>query len=642
VGRRVAAAALLLAASACERPEPGAPAPSAPAVPHAAKPRSDAPSVLLITLDTTRADALHCYGAPADDASPRLDALAAEGVRFTQARTTAPMSLPSHASLFTGQWPFVTGVRDNTTFRLGDDAATLAEKFRDAGWKTGAVVASFTLHSMFGLKQGFGVYLDPPSTGTNSFTHQDERTAQQVTDECLRLLDTKALAPPFFLWAHYFDPHFPYEPPEPFLTRFLSRANVGGKGRARYAGEVAFMDQEIGRLIDEVRARIVGRPLVILAVADHGEALGDHGEDSHGMLLYDATVRVPLLIAGSGVPRSVVDDSPVSTVDVAPTLLQLAGFPLDDATRYAGTSLVATMGAAHAAAEAGARPAVDAGLAQRPLYYEALSAWFGYGWSPLYGVQIGDHFLMEGPHPELFDVVADPGETKNLLDVAEAAAPMRARFELWRAQAAAAAGQAAARPDLSDEQRRKLLAMGYASAFADVSIEVPAPGQFDATRRDPRDGAVVVHKLYDMQQLIQQKKLPAALELAKELIDEDPDNPMVQELVGAALVEHGDAARGVKLLERALPRRPDVGLRFSLAQGYALLGRRDDALALLAKIVAERPDALRARLRRAELLLEAGRKDEAARELEALLAADPKAEELRKRAQELLEKARAR
>ena len=140
------------------------------------------------------------------------------------------MSLPSHASLFTGQWPFATGVRDNTTFRLGDDAVTLAEQFKAAGFTTGAVVASFTLHSMFGLKQGFDVYLDPPSTGPSGFLHQDERTAAQVTDECLRLLDTKALAPPFFLWAHYFDPHFPYEPPEPFLTRFLSRAATGGRG----------------------------------------------------------------------------------------------------------------------------------------------------------------------------------------------------------------------------------------------------------------------------------------------------------------------------------------------------------------------------------------------------------------------------
>jgi hypothetical protein len=191
------------------------------------------------------------------------------------------------------------------------------------------------------LKQGFDVYLDPPKTGQGSFFHQDERTAAQVTDDCLRLLEANALAPPFFLWAHYFDPHFPYEPPEPFLTRFLSRAAPGGKGRARYAGEVAFMDQEIGRLLDRVRARMGTRPLVILAVADHGEALGDHGEDSHGMLLYDPTVRVPLLLAGSGVPRGVVVDEPVSTVDVAPTLLELAGVKIPDAAELAGVSLLA-------------------------------------------------------------------------------------------------------------------------------------------------------------------------------------------------------------------------------------------------------------------------------------------------------------
>jgi arylsulfatase A-like enzyme len=623
------AAFVLAALLACERPA-HASAESATSASHAAPAvasRPDAPSVLLLTLDTTRADALHCYGAPAADASPRLDAFAAEGVRFTQARTTAPMSLPSHASLFTGQWPFVTGVRDNTTFRLGDEAVTLAERFKAAGFTTGAVVASFTLHSMFGLKQGFDVYLDPPSTGPSSFLHQDERTAAQVTDECLRLLDTKALAPPFFLWAHYFDPHFPYEPPEPFLTRFLARAAPNGKGRARYAGEVAYMDQEIGRLLDSVRARMGARPLVILAVADHGEALGDHGEDSHGMLLYDPTVRVPLLLAGSGVPRGVVDDDPVSTVDVAPTLLELAGVAEPDAASLPGTSLLTTSREARA---------------QRPLYYEALSAYFGYGWSPLFAVGLGNHLLIEAPHPELYDVVADPGETKNLVDEhADVAERMRQSFERWRAEAAAVASHAAARPDPTPEQRQLMLQLGYVSAFADVSIAVPEPGRVDAARRDPRDGAVIVKKIFEMQQLVQQKRHPAALELARQLIDEDPDNPMVQVLVGSLLIQGGDAARGVPLLEKAAPRRPDPALRLSLAQGYELLGRRDDALALLAKLVVEHPEFLRARLLRGELLLESGRKDDAARELEALLAAAPKADELRKRAQELLEKARA-
>jgi len=631
----ISGAALALAAPfACERP--------APAAPPVAAPRPDAPSVLLLTLDTTRADALHCYGAPAADASPRLDAFAAEGVRFTQARTTAPMSLPSHASLFTGQWPFATGVRDNTTFRLGDEAVTLAERFKAAGFTTGAVVASFTLHSMFGLKQGFDVYLDPPSTGQDTFFHQDERTAAQVTDECLRLLDTKALAPPFFLWAHYFDPHFPYEPPEPFLTRFLARAAPNGKGRARYAGEVAYMDQEIGRLLDSVRARMGGRPLVILAVADHGEALGDHGEDSHGMLLYDPTVRVPLLLAGSGVPRNVVDDDPVSTVDVAPTLLELAGVAAPDAASLAGTSLVASVREAAAGAAGGAATSREA-FAQRPLYYEALSAYFGYGWSPLFAVGLGNHLLIEGPHPELYDVVADPGETKNLVDAhADVAERMRRSFERWRTEAAAVAGHVSARPEPTAEQRQLMLQLGYVSAFADVSIAVPEPGRVDAARRDPRDGAVIVKKIFEMQQLVQQKRLPAALELARQLIDEDPDNPMVQQLVGSLLIQGGDAARGVPLIEKALPRRPDPSLRFSLAQGYELLGRRDDALALLAKLVLEHPEFLRARLRYAELLLDAGKKDDAARQCEAVLAANPKAEEIRKLAQELLQRARVR
>ena len=379
------------------------------------------------------------------------------------------------------------------------------------------------------------------------------------------------------------------------------------------------------------------RPLVILAVADHGEALGDHGEDSHGMLLYDPTVRVPLLLAGSGVPRGVDDDDPVSTVDVAPTLLELAGVAAPDAASLAGTSLVASV--RDAAAGGGAAASRDA-FAQRPLYYEALSAYFGYGWSPLFAVQVGRELLIEGPRPELYDVVADPDETKNLVDEhADVAERMRRSFERWRTEAAA--GHASARPDPTPSSASEMVQLGYVSAFADVSIAVPEPGRVDAARRDPRDGAAIVKKIFEMQQLVQQKRHPAALRARAAADRRGPGQP--------------DGAGAGRLA--ADPGRRRGARRSAPREGGATSPRPRAAPLARAGLRAARPARRRARAARearcgapgvparaaapGELLLEAGRKDDAARELEALLAAAPKADELRKRAQELLERARA-
>jgi len=271
------------------------------------------PSVLLVTLDTTRADRLGCYGhAPAQ--TPHLDALAARGLRFDRAYSTSPLTIPSHSSIFTGQVPPTHGVRDNGDFLLGDDAITLAERFQDAGYATAAFTAAFPTQAQWGLDQGFDRYHDPLTTLPQQRDWRAWRPAHEVIDDALVTLPE--LGGPRFVWVHLFDAHWPYEPPEPFASALEGRP---------YDGELAAMDHALGRLF---AWWALHEPDGVVAVtADHGEALGDGGEETHGFLLVDGTLRVPLILAGPGVPRGAVASDPVSLIDLAPTLLDLAGLP---------------------------------------------------------------------------------------------------------------------------------------------------------------------------------------------------------------------------------------------------------------------------------------------------------------------------
>jgi tetratricopeptide (TPR) repeat protein len=353
------------------------------------------------------------------------------------------------------------------------------------------------------------------------------------------------------------------------------------------------------------------------------------------MLLYDTTLRVPMILAGDGVAHGVVVETPASSVDVAPTLLELCGLDHGDVS---GISWAARVRDAGGGAAAGGETAADPGEA-RPLYYEILSPYFTYGWSPLFAVGLGSKIFIDGPHAELFDVAADANQTRNLADAqSDVVRVARLQFERWRTAAAAPAD----RPDLSQEERARIAKLGYAGAFAASDLAIPLPGQVDAKRRDPRDGAEIVHKMFEAETLLTQGKAKAANERAGELLKIDGDNPMVQQLAGTTLLAAGDAAAALPLLEKAVKSRGDSITRFTLAQALKQLGRRDDSLALLERLVAEQGEFLRARLLYGELLLDAGRKTDAAVQLEYFVAHDPRNDDSKQKAQQLLERARAR
>jgi arylsulfatase A-like enzyme len=386
---------------------------------------STGPNLILVTIDTLRADHLGCYGSTLG-ATPRLDALAAEGVRFEHAVSPVPLTRPAHTSLLTGLYPWEHGVRDNLPAKLDESIPTIASELHERGYDTAAFVGTFLLGRGSGLERGFATFEDGAGrAGTGDRVGAAaERRASEVAAGVLRYLEDAK--PPFFLWAHFYDPHAPYEPPEPFAKRFAGNP---------YAGEIAYVDEQVGAILDLVEKRGLAPSTLVLVTADHGEGLGDHGEDEHGVLVYEETIHVPLLLRfPATVAPGSVEREPVSLVDVAPTLLAAAG-------RAEGPTLL------HPRA--------------RPLYFESLYGSLHFGWAPLRGIRDGASKLIFAPRPELFDLEVDPRETQDLSPVhKDEARRLYAELQevLGKERSTASGGT------LSPGDAEKLASLGYTGA----------------------------------------------------------------------------------------------------------------------------------------------------------------------------------
>ena len=340
--------------------------------------------ILIVTLDTTRADYLSAYGA-GRAFTPHLDRLAAEGVVFEQASTVSPLTLPAHCSLFTGLLPPRHGVRDNAGGRLAADHVTLATTLRARGFATAAFVSSVVVGAGRGLDAGFAVYSDGLATGRPG-ERGLQRRADRVVDDAADWLEARGETP-FFLWVHLYDPHAPYDPPEPFRTAYRDDL---------YAGEIAFADEQLGRLLDVLERRALLNRTAVFVAGDHGESLDDHRESGHGFFIYESVIRVPLIARVPGVSAQRVTQV-VRLTDVMPTILQLIDAP---SARTDGVSLVATM--------TGVRSPNDL-----EAYAESLSP-ARFGWSPLRSLRVGRYKLIDAPRPELYDLSVDPGERQDI------------------------------------------------------------------------------------------------------------------------------------------------------------------------------------------------------------------------------------
>src|SRR5260221_2662494 len=348
-------------------------------------------NLLLVTLDTTRADRIHAYGFAGIE-TPNFDRLAREGVLFEEAVAPAPLTLPAHSSIFTGQYPPAHGVRDNGGFFLDDKETTIAERLQARGYATGGFVGAYVLDHKWGIAQGFQTYFDDfDLTKYQSLSLGSvDRRGNEVADRALAWLDS-VRAKRFFGWVHFYDAHSPYDPPEPFKSRYAGHP---------YIGEIAFVDSQLGRLLAYLDAHHLADRTVVVVVGDHGESLGEHGEGTHGFFVYQATMHVPLLIRAPYdlmAGRRVADT--VRSVDILPTALELLG--VNTPEHLDGASVVPLM--------TGAKQ--ELGLAA---YSEAIYPRFHFGWSDLRALTAGRYKFVAAPRPELYDLQQDPGESHNL------------------------------------------------------------------------------------------------------------------------------------------------------------------------------------------------------------------------------------
>jgi tetratricopeptide (TPR) repeat protein len=518
-------------------------------------------NVLLITLDTTRADRLGAYGCRTAR-TPNLDRLAAEGVLFENAHSSVPLTLPSHSALFTGRYPIANQVRNNGNYFLPEGEVTLAELLRDRGYDTRAVVAAFVLLSKFGVNQGFTVYDDSLDTHEMIRNYKSEIPAELVHEKFSSWLGAND-GRPFLYWVHFYDPHTPYRPPEEFARRFPP----GSLGQ--YDAEIAYMDLWVGRVLGSLRERGLLEHTLVVVAGDHGEAFGEHGEQGHGIFCYEEALRVPLIVHAPGrfKPRRVA--ARVGLVDVMPTILEALGVKPPPAVQ--GRSLVPLLG----------------GRAEKeePAYYfESLYGLEEMNWAPLTGLLRRDYKYVSLPEAELYDLAADPGEKQNLFLRKNIVAR-----DMDRRLAAFVAGHSQrgdARRALSAGDKEQLQALGYISAFSSQA----------STVLDPKKGVLIDVRLKGISQLINLKQTAAAEADLLRLLAENPGlkMPHVYNLkYKIAMMKRDPAA--LNLLRQAIDDFPDVeSFRQTLALALFDLKKYDKAESRCREILAKNPRNTRA------------------------------------------------
>jgi len=511
--------ALIAAASACHKEE------SAPAA-------VQRPSILFVTLDTTRADAAGPEAVGVT--TPSFNALAARGRRFRWAYAAVPQTLPSHTSMLTGLYPAGHGVHENAR-HVADTQTLISERLHSAGYRTAAFVSSFALAKRFGLARGFDVYDDELPGG------RPERTAQETTDRVIEFLKQPP-AQPLFLWVHYYDPHFPYTPPEPFRSQYAKQP---------YYGEVASMDTQLGRLAAAFQQQVKG-PIAIVLVGDHGEGLGEHGEQQHGDLLYQATMHVPLVLIGPHVANG-VSNTAVSTRRIFHTILDWAGIDSANSLLKGDSEIVVG---------------------------EAMKPFLDYGWQPQVMAVDGTRKAILAGKLEVYDVAADPGETHDLAAGANLSRQSRAALHEYPIPSADAQQSAS---NLSSEEQKKLAALGYVSSVAKPVIRADAPR--------PADMAPMFPILDEAARLFVHEQYAQAIPLLEQILSKDPHNldAALRLATAHSALGHDDAALAAyRRAEVIAPNSPDV--RTYMALHYARTSEWPKAVPMLERILNETPD----------------------------------------------------
>jgi arylsulfatase A-like enzyme/Tfp pilus assembly protein PilF len=530
--------------------------------------RDGVSNLLLITLDTTRADRIGVYG-DTHASTPNLDRLAREGVRFDRAYTSAPLTLPAHVTLMTGREPPAHQVRNNGTYSLRPEENTLAEMLNKSGFSTQALIAAYVLERKFGLAQGFSDYDDGLGTQLRGANFHSEITADQVYAKFNRWLE-RSPASPFFCWVHFYDPHAPYQPPLSFKNRFPDDF---------YSGEIAFVDETIGRMLKDLDSRRLLEKTLLIVVGDHGEGFGEHGETEHGLFCYEETLRVPLIFHQPRLfPGGRVVTQPVGLVDVLPTVLELYRLPPPPGVQGRSFAHLLTSGKA-------------TGEPQAARYFESMYGQKEMGWAPLTGLLRGSFKYVSLPRPELYDLAADPQERDNIYLKKNALAKQLARELDVRLRQITQTGTTALRLRPTRQDQAHLRALGYlASTDAD-----PRSGNGE----DPKEGIVQLNQLKQVGSAILAKDLAGAGQLLAVLRASGINQrlPQFYDLSYELLRARNDPLAAERLLTEAISRFPDA-TRFPmlLASLYGNQGLADKAEEMARLVLAKDPQATEAHM----------------------------------------------
>ena len=581
-----------------------------PACQSAPEPPRTARHVVIVTIDTLRADRLGCYGAR-EVATPRLDRFAAEGALAVEASAHVPLTRPSHVSLFTGLLPTEHGIRDNVSPGVVPQVPVLAELFREGGFATGAFVSSVVLDSQSGLDRGFDVYADrfDGASGDAQFLNTVQKKGEDTIGEAVAWLRGQA-GRRVFLWLHLYEPHDPYEPPEPHASRHAGRP---------YDGEVAWTDELFGRFDDALGSLGLREETALVVTSDHGEGLGEHDESLHGFFVYQTTLRVPFLVRGPGIPAGRRLERTVRLVDVFPTVIDLAGLAPRPGITLSGRSLAAPL-----------RGAPEAGEAAT--YAESLVPLLHFGWSDLRVIREARWKYVQAPQPELYDLREDPGERRNLARERPAQADaMRAALAKVLERERRSRQDGAAAP--SDEVIERLGALGYVGAGGPA--ETATPGA------DPKDK---IEEFRIVNSLIREALLAfhandAARSVRKlrEVLARGIESFEVHYYLARALLAQGRHAEAGRHFDESARRVPaHAGAWEGAAECRVRAGDTEGAVERLRRGQAASPGHAGLRRREARLQRELGRREKARQAYEAALPLAPRDARLRAELGELL------
>jgi len=592
------------------------------------------PNILLITLDTTRHDRMGFLGSKRG-LTPNLDAVAKQAIVFTRAYSHVPITTASHATILTGTYPQFNHVNDFGV-PLSPTLPDLPDLLHQHGYRTGAVVGSLILDPLDGTAPGFDRGFDVYDAGFRPRRHEDryktvERRGGEVVDHALGWLSQLENGP-FFLWVHLYDAHDPYDPPEPYKSRFRAQP---------YDGEIAYADSALGKLFDQLRKHGLYDETVIAVMADHGESLGAHGENTHGIFLYDETLHVPLLIKlplnHEGGKRI---DTRAGLVDVAPTLLALAG--ISSPREMQGESLLKFL-----------RP--DAAAEERPAYAETDYPHRGFGWSSLRALRSGKYLYIQAPQRELYNQAADPDAAHNLAAQSVAVSDTLAgQLDEFRQKTSQTLVELA-KPD--PEQMQKLQALGYVA-----SPNAESHGEKEMSGADPKTKIQVSNQLHDAMMDVEDSRFQEAIPLLDQVLKEQPEMPVANMQYGIAQARLGDYEKALAPLRKAVTLLPDnnmghyeLGLalfetgdwkaaapefeaavaraprwadaHFSLAAVYARIDRVPEAMTELDTTLTLNPDHYRANLLRGRILSLQGNAQAALGNLEKAVQVQPDSRE---------------